>query len=112
MRQDHPDGHRIRLPGDHIDAVAVNGRGNPLPHGEFAENQAVELALVLQGIDDDALLRKGFQPFRRLIGDQDLRENHPHQPVKGKILLPIKTPRMVDADFSCPKGTPCGKVSP
>ena len=56
MRQDHPEGHRKRLPGDHVDAVAVNGPGDPLPHRELVENQAVELAFVLQGIDDDALL--------------------------------------------------------
>ena len=102
MGQDHADGHAKGLPCDHIDAVTVNRLRDSISYAELAEDQAVELTFVFQGIDDHPLLGKRLQPLRRLIGNPDLGKHLPDQPVEGEVVLSVKTPHMVDSDLRRP----------
>ena len=102
MGEDHPEGLRIGLPGDHIDAVTVHRLGNPLPYAEIAEDQAVELTLIFQRIDDHPLRRERLEPFHRLIGDPNFGEHLPEEPGEREIILTVETSRMIDADLRGP----------
>ena len=83
------------LPEEHVHAVGIGGFRYSLSVRQFPQDQAVELAFLFEGINDNPGFREPFERFGIVFRELNLGQGFVNQPLQGEIVLLVDGFRVV-----------------